>query len=117
MRPFPDGTVRGPRAAYNACLSRARIHVEHAFGRLKGRWRCIMKRNDSETKRMRHVVAACVVLHNFCEMQNVAYEEHQEHLMEHPEAEPEQQGAADDCRLSPAEHIREALVAHVSTLQ
>ena len=50
MKPFPDGTVRGPRAAYNACLSRARIQVEHAFGRLKGRWRCIMKRNDSQTR-------------------------------------------------------------------
>ncbi|XP_060783114.1 uncharacterized protein LOC132890320 [Neoarius graeffei] len=114
MKPFPDG-VRGPRAAYNACLSRACIHVEHAFGRLKGRWRCIMKRNDSETKRVKHVVAACIVLHNVCEMQNVAYQETQEEMFEQPEAGPQQQGALDD--FSPAKRIREALVAHINTLQ
>lgn len=27
MKPFPEGTVRGPSVAFNACLSRARIHV------------------------------------------------------------------------------------------
>lgn len=102
---------------YNACLSRARIHVGHAFGRQKGRWRCIMKRNDSETKSVKTVVATCIVLHNFCEMQNVGYQEHHENLMEQPEDRMEQQVAADDRHVTPAEHIREALVAHVNTLQ
>ncbi|XDV20439.1 hypothetical protein PO909_025766 [Leuciscus waleckii] len=111
MKPFPEGTARGPRAAYNASLSRARIHVEHAFGRLKGRWRCIMKRNDCQTHNVKYVVSACVVLHNFCEMQKVAYQEPLEDVLDQPEAGPEQQIFS---ALSPAEHIREALVAHIT---
>lgn len=114
MKPFPEGTARGPRAAYNASLSRARIHIEHAFGRLKGRWRCIMKRNYCQTQNVKYVVSACVVLHNFCEMQKVAYQEPLEDVLDQPEAGPEQQIFP---ALSPAEHIREALVAHINTNQ
>lgn len=67
MKPFPEGVARGPQLQFSACLSRARIHVEHAFGRLKGSWFCLMKRNDSQTTNIKFVVAACIVLHNFCE--------------------------------------------------
>lgn len=112
MKPFPEGTARGARAAYNASLSRARIHVEHAFGRLKGRWRCLMKRNDSLTKNVKYVVSACVVLHNFCEMQKVAYQEPQEEMPDQPETGP--QDEAPD--LTQAERIREALVSHINAI-
>uniref|UniRef100_A0A8C1VQM3 DDE Tnp4 domain-containing protein n=1 Tax=Cyprinus carpio TaxID=7962 RepID=A0A8C1VQM3_CYPCA len=106
MKPLLEGTARGPRAAYKASLSRARIHVEHAFGCLKGRWQCIMKRNDCQTQNVKYVVSACVVLHNFCEMQKVAYQEPQEDVLYQPEAGPEHH---DVPALSPAERIREAL--------
>ena len=41
--------------------------VENAFGRLKGRWQCLLKRIDLHVSNVPHVVAACVTLHNICE--------------------------------------------------
>ena len=42
--------------------------VENSYGRLKGRWRCLLKRLDFKLKNVPYVVSACVFLHNFCEM-------------------------------------------------
>ena len=41
--------------------------VENAFGRLKGRWRCLQKRLDFKLANVPNVVGSCVVLHNICE--------------------------------------------------
>lgn len=43
--------------------------VENAIGRLKGRWRCLMKRNDVDLKIMPNVIATCCIPHNICEIQ------------------------------------------------
>ncbi|XP_056155569.1 uncharacterized protein zmp:0000000634 isoform X2 [Lampris incognitus] len=53
---------------FNIRLSSAWMVVEDAFGRLKGRWRCLMKQNDVDLKIMPDIVAACCVLHNLCEL-------------------------------------------------
>ena len=42
--------------------------MENAFGRLKGRWRWLLKRLDFKLENVPHVVSSCVVLHNMCEM-------------------------------------------------
>ena len=54
---------------FNTCLSKARFVVEHAFGRLKGRWRCLLKRNYTTLAYIIMQISACCVLHNLCEMQ------------------------------------------------
>ena len=41
--------------------------VENAFGRLKGRWRCLLKRNDSSIELAKTMNVACCALHNLCE--------------------------------------------------
>ena len=49
MKPFPTtSALSNSQKRFNYRLSRARIVVECAFGRLKGRWRCLMKRNDCD---------------------------------------------------------------------
>ncbi|GAA6075517.1 protein ANTAGONIST OF LIKE HETEROCHROMATIN PROTEIN 1-like [Tachysurus ichikawai] len=73
MKPFPEGTATASQRSFNEHLSRARIHVEHAFGCLKGRWRILMKRNDSRTSNMKYIVTACIVLHNVCENLNLQF--------------------------------------------
>ena len=42
--------------------------VEGAFGRLKGRWRSLLKCNDTNVKFLPKYIAACCVLHNICEI-------------------------------------------------
>ena len=53
---------------YNYRQSRGRMTVENSFRRLKGRWRCLLKRLDCQVFNVGNIVASCVVLHNMCEM-------------------------------------------------
>ena len=69
MKPFPhNSTLTDSQRNFNYRLSHARIVSENAFGRLKARWRRLMKQNDMEVEHVPQVVAACCILHNICEM-------------------------------------------------
>ncbi|XP_077384014.1 uncharacterized protein LOC144022774 isoform X2 [Festucalex cinctus] len=68
LKPFNDnGRLTMQQLIYNNKTSRARITVEHAFGRLKGRWRCLLNRNDCQLDKVKSMVITCCVLHNLCE--------------------------------------------------
>lgn len=68
LKPFADnGRLTASQELYNQRTSRARAVVEHAFGRLKGRWRCLLKRNDSSIELVKDMILTCCVLHNLCE--------------------------------------------------
>ena len=75
MKPFAHNTdLTSQQKNYNYRVCRARITVEIAFGRLKGRWRRLMKRNDMHVSNIPHVItAASSILHNICEI-------HREHF-------------------------------------
>ena len=69
MKPFADNGGLTPDArTFNYRLSRARIVIDYALGRLKGRWCCLLKRTDIDLKNVPNVIATCVILHNICEM-------------------------------------------------
>ena len=69
MKPYVEHAGSSHQDRYfNYRQSRARMCVENAFGRLKGRWRCLLKRMDCSTSNVPNIVAACVVLHNMCEI-------------------------------------------------
>ncbi|XP_071958338.1 uncharacterized protein [Antedon mediterranea] len=68
MKPYTNHALTADQRRFNTRLSSARMVVENAFGRLKGRWRILLKRNDVNISFVSDVVASCSVLHNICEM-------------------------------------------------
>ncbi|XP_026056804.1 putative nuclease HARBI1 [Carassius auratus] len=74
MKGFPNHqNLTLNQSHYNFCLSSARMVVENAFGRLKGRWRCLLKRNDVDINIVSDIVVACCILHNICELRKETY--------------------------------------------
>ena len=68
MKGFPDnGNLNDEQKRFNYRLSRARMVVENAFGRLKGRWRILLKRIDSKLENVQDIIVTCCILHNLCE--------------------------------------------------
>ena len=57
---------------FNYRPSRARMVVEEAFGRLKSRWRCLLKRYNTSLEFVPNTVTACCVdlLHDICQVHN-----------------------------------------------
>ena len=47
--------------------------VERAFGILKERWRCLLKRLDNRIKNVIAVAITCCILHNICQMRKDEY--------------------------------------------
>lgn len=76
MKPFPETAgMTDAQKLFNYRLSRARMTIECAFGRLKGRWRILLKRCDFGTEDMTYIIATCCVLHNLCEMNEDTFHE------------------------------------------
>uniref|UniRef100_K7EZC1 DDE Tnp4 domain-containing protein n=1 Tax=Pelodiscus sinensis TaxID=13735 RepID=K7EZC1_PELSI len=72
MKPY-TGQLDASKEQFNARLNRARNQVECAFGRLKGRFRCLLTRLDMGETNIPEVVAACCVLHNLVERKGEAF--------------------------------------------
>ena len=69
MKPYVEHNhTPADQKLFNYRESRARMVVENSFGRLKGRWRCLLKRLDVKLESVATIVATCTVLHNMCEM-------------------------------------------------
>ena len=56
MKPFVHTTyLSRQQKTFNQQLSRARVVVENAFGQ-QGRWRCLLKKNESNTLNMPKII-------------------------------------------------------------
>lgn len=66
MKSFP-APATPEEESFGVYLSRARIVVENAFGRLKSRWRILQKKIDADIDFVPLIVATCCILHNIAE--------------------------------------------------
>lgn len=67
MTPYKgdNGSGTSPERRYNHVHSSARVVVEHSFGRLKGRFRLLLRTHRTSWKQGARTVMAAMVLHNF----------------------------------------------------
>ncbi|XP_034534416.1 protein ANTAGONIST OF LIKE HETEROCHROMATIN PROTEIN 1 [Notolabrus celidotus] len=90
MKPFTQSADLTPeQCTFNHRLSCASSVVETSFRRLKGRWRCLLKRNNCTLELVNNMAVTCCVLHNICEERgDICSVEHQDrHLNVQPRAQ------------------------------
>ena len=110
LKPFPDnGRLTTEQQTYNKKTSRVRVVVENAFGRLKGRWRCLMKRNDSDIQLTKSMVLTCCTLHNLCESHGEDFNQDWNTSSEEPVPVTAAQDMEEECS-----EVREALMRHLN---
>ena len=69
MKPYGDrGDLNPQEKRYNVALSKSRVGVENAFGRLKGRFQHLSKCLDNSVQKTVSIAAACFTLHSVYEL-------------------------------------------------
>ena len=114
MKPFPENEhTTKEQKIYNYRQSRARMVVENAFGRLKGRWRCLLKRIDCNLSNVSDLVASCIVLHNMCETYGDNCLEECTHEDDSSSSAPPSSQASNSASTYDASNVREAIMKYV----
>ena len=117
MKPFTHGSyLNSQQKTYNYRLCRARIVVENAYGRLKARWRRLLKRNDMLIENIHTIVTAACILHNICEIHKETFNESWLQQVEECNGYPQPTcSAARDGNEDGPKKVRDALVVYFSS--
>ena len=76
MKPFCfSSTLFAQQKRFKYRLSRARVVVEVVFGHLKPRWQRLAQKINMHVDNVPHIIAACCVLHNVCEIHDDDFDE------------------------------------------
>jgi len=74
IKGYTKNTQLTPREeSFNVYLNSGRVCVEIAFGKLKARWRRLLKRNDVHYSYVPNIISACCILHNILQARNERY--------------------------------------------
>ncbi|XP_064605786.1 uncharacterized protein LOC135470681 [Liolophura sinensis] len=114
MKPYAE-TARTSPAQYrfNYTLSRNRMVVENVFGRLKGRWRRLLKGMDFSVQSVPIIISACCILHNFGETEGDAFADEWRFDCFGGDGENCQETSAEQSKTT-ADNIPEAFCRHFS---
>ena len=70
MKEF-DYCSNNEEVIFDQMLRDTRNQIECAFGRLKARWRILLRPMDIPVQKLPNVIFACFVLRNFCQRQKI----------------------------------------------
>ncbi|KAM9314409.1 putative nuclease HARBI1 [Pholidichthys leucotaenia] len=76
MKEYSNGGSNPQEQNFSICASRAHAVIESAFGRLKARFVALRRPMDINLLDLPHVIYACFVLHNYCEVSSETVDEH-----------------------------------------
>ena len=63
MTAYHSGRLTPPQQRFNKVLTKLRVVVERAYGKLKMRWRCILKELEDDTQRVADITLAfCIIM-------------------------------------------------------
>ena len=69
--PYPQSaTMTRDQSRFNKAMNKSRVVVERAFGKLKCRWRGLLKVLEESTRKVPHTILACCILHNICALRS-----------------------------------------------
>ena len=115
MKAYPASQENDPaKQLFNQRLGAARVVVEHAFGRLKCRWRRILKRSENSYKHVPKMAFVAAILHNIVEVNEVPMPQRTADVSDELPQPPTAVGrTVDDNARAKAirERLREAVVA------
>ena len=66
LKPYGDAVLSDKKRYFHYRASRGRMVTEGAFGKLKGRWRILSRKCESQKETVKKMGLACLVLHNLC---------------------------------------------------
>lgn len=75
MKEYASGGSTEQEQYFGLKLCSARFVIQCAFGRLKARFGCLRRAMDININDLPHVIYACFVQHNFCEINNESINE------------------------------------------
>ena len=70
MKEYPKGGKDEREQYFGYRLSSARMVIENAFGRLKGRLRFLRRPMNVNIEELPHLIMSIFISHNFCEINN-----------------------------------------------
>ena len=66
LKPYTNAVLTPQQRYFNYRLSRTRMVTEGAYWQLKGRWRVLLRKNESSKEQVRITTLAYIILHNIC---------------------------------------------------
>ncbi|XP_037508358.1 uncharacterized protein LOC119384138 [Rhipicephalus sanguineus] len=113
MKPFASTSCSEEQKHFNYQLSKSRRIVENAFGRLKARFRFIMKRMECDISHAPIIIRACCVLNNICEHYNDTVPQQWINEVQLHDAVFQQPAHTTDAHVATGKNIRAALAMHL----